>query len=142
MLTIRKITIIHSRKPTSKDVNKDLQWFSNSLGLLTDRDKEKSCFRIFIVLLRALKNNELLSSDEIAERSNLTRATVIHHMQNLINKGIVISRANKYFLREDNLEDLIYELKNDLLKSFEELEKMAKYLDKELGLVRRHSYIG
>jgi len=37
-----KITVLRLRKPAEKDVNKDLQWFSESLGLFGERDKEKS----------------------------------------------------------------------------------------------------
>ena len=49
----QKITIIKLRKSSEKNLNSDLQWFSNSLGLFNERDKEKSCFRVFIALIKA-----------------------------------------------------------------------------------------
>jgi len=134
--TFRKITIIKERKPLKKDINKDLQWFSESLGLFSERDKERSCFRIFIELIKATKNRNLLSSDEISRRTNLSRATVIHHLNKLMESGIVISQDNKYALRVDNLEQLIDEVKSDLNKVLHDLKLMAEELDEQLGLIR------
>ena len=127
-----KIIIIRTKKPEKSDVNKDLQWFSQSLGLFNERDKEKSCFRIFIELVKATKSDNLLKSDDIAEKSNLSRATVIHHLNNLMERGLVISKNNKYFLREDSFEDLLLDLEKDFFKIFKELKTKAKELDKEL----------
>ena len=132
-----KITIIKLRKPSSKEVNKDLQWFSTSLGLFGERDKEKSCFRVFLELIKAARRKTALNSDEIALRANLTRATVIHHLHKLIESGLVLPYNNKYVLRVDNLEALVAELKKDLMRTFEDLQDIAKDLDEELGLIKR-----
>ena len=135
---IMKITIIKLRKPAEKDVNNDLQWFSESLGLFGDRDKEKSCFRVFLELIKAIRRKKALTSDEIALRSHLTRATVIHHLHKLIESGLIIPYESKYILRVDNLENLILELKKDLIRTFEDLQDLAKDLDEELGLIKRN----
>ncbi len=132
-----RFTLIKIRKPTEKDVNKDLQWFSESLGLFGERDKEKSCFRVFLELIKATRRKKALSSDEIALRSNLSRATVIHHLHKLQELGLIIQYKNKYLLRLDNLEDLVLELKKDLVRTFEDLREIAKELDEELGLLKR-----
>ena len=133
----RKITIIRSRKPITKDVNQDLQWFSNSLGLFSERDKEKSCFRIFIELVKSAKNRIPLTSDQIAQRTHLSRATIIHHLAKLMESGIVMHQDNKYILKVDNLEQLIDEVKSDLDKSLHELKLIAEELDEQLGLIKR-----
>ena len=133
----RKITIIRSRKPIAKDINQDLQWFSNSLGLFSERDKEKSCFRIFIELVKAAKNRVPLTSDQIAQRTHLSRATIIHHLTKLMESGIVMHQDNRYILKVDNLEQLIDELKLELDKSLHELKLMAEELDEQLGLIKR-----
>lgn len=132
-----RVTIIKLRKPTEKDVNIDLQWFSESLGLFGERDKEKSCFRVFLELIKASRKNTALTSDEIAFRSHLTRATVIHHLHKLIESGLIMSHQNKYILRVDNLENLVLEIKKDLMRTFEDLQDIAKDLDDELGLIKR-----
>ena len=131
------IKIIKVRKPSNKDVNSDLQWFSESLGLFGDRDKEKSCFRVFIELLKASRQKKDLSSDEIAFRSHLSRATVVHHLNKLKMTGIVLSAQNRYFLRVDNLETLVEEIKKDINRIFLDLDSMAKEIDEELGLLKR-----
>ncbi len=132
-----KVTIIKIRKPAEKDVNADLQWFSRSLGLFGERDREKSCFRVFLELVKAIKRGKGLSSDEIALRSNLSRATVIHHLKRLQDSGLVIYFEGKYILRVENLESLITEVKKDVLRTLEDLHDIAKDLDEELGLIKR-----
>ncbi len=52
----QRITIINIRKPAERSINQELQWLGTSLGLFNLRDKNKSCFRIFIDLLKAAKN--------------------------------------------------------------------------------------
>ena len=77
------ITIIRNRLP-KKQVNEELQWFGDSLGLFNLRDKDKSCFRIFLELVKAAKVNNPLTSDEIGEHLKLSRGTVIHHINKLM----------------------------------------------------------
>lgn len=133
----RRVTIIKNRKPQKKDLNADLQWFSESLGLFSQRDKERSCFRIFVELVKAARRRHLLSSDDIADKTNLTRGTIIHHMSHLIESGLVAQNDGKYMLRVDNLENLIEELQRDLSRVFEDLKGIAQELDDQLGLIKR-----
>ena len=62
-----RITINRVRKPSPDNVNDELQWFFDSLGVLGNRDKDKSCFRTVIVLLRSIKRDGM-TSDEISEK--------------------------------------------------------------------------
>ena len=75
-----------------------------------------------------------MTSDEIALRSNISRATVIHHLNRLIESGLVIPHNTKYLLRSDNLEDLVDEIKKDMLRALEDIKSMAEDIDEELGL--------
>lgn len=120
-----------------KNINEDLQWFSDSLGLFTERDKEKSCFRIFVQLVRAARKRQILSSDELALKSNLSRGTVIHHLKKLIDSSLIMQYKNGYMLKADNLETLTREIKREVDSTFEELSSIAKELDDELGLLKR-----
>lgn len=131
-MILRKITIVRSRKPKEKDINKELQWISKSLGLFSERDKEKSCFRVFVQLLEESHNHNPLSSDEIASRSNLSRATVIHHINRLMDSGLVIQRNNRYILRVDNLQNLVDEIEKDMVNFFKDIKKIAKDIDERL----------
>ncbi len=130
----QKITIIRSSKPVDKNINEELQWFGNSLGLFNLRDRDKSCFRIFIQLLKTSKKGKSMSSDEIAAKLSLTRGTIIHHINKLMESGIVVSEKQKYSLRINNLYVLIEEMEKDFKKAVDDLKEVAKSIDRELGL--------
>ncbi|MDP7179948.1 MAG: winged helix-turn-helix domain-containing protein [Candidatus Woesearchaeota archaeon] len=130
----QKITILRSRKPVEKSINRELQYLGTSLGLFNLRDKDKSCFRIFIELLRTAKTKQPLTSDEIAHRTQLSRGTVVHHINKLMESGIVVSERNKYMLRVNNLSELIDELQKDILNMCHDLKETAEDIDKKLGL--------
>ena len=123
------ITIKKIRKPKISDLNQDIQIISQSLGLFTKRDKEKSCFRVFIEIL---KNKQGLSAEEITLNTHITRATVIHHLNSLIKNNLIIKKGHKYFLRSKNLEELIKDLNKDVDEALNELNKTAKNIDKQL----------
>ncbi len=127
-----RITIVKVRKTASPDINQELQWLGTSLGLFNLRDKDKSCFRVFITLVRKAKHNESLSSDEIAERLHLTRGTVIHHLDKLMETGLVIREKKGYILRETTLQNLLKDIQRDMEASFQELLDVARELDEKL----------
>jgi predicted transcriptional regulator len=129
----QKITIISSRKP-ARTLNDELQWFGSSLGLFNLRDKDKSCFRVFIELLKAAKTDKPLSSDEISDKLGLTRGTVIHHINKLMDAGIVVRHGNIYMLRVNNLSALVEEIQRDAERTFIDLKRVAKEIDQMLGL--------
>lgn len=128
------ITLYKLRKPEKPDMNKELQWFSQSLGLFSKRDKEKSCFRIFIALIEARKSHRMLSSDEIADKSSLTRATIIHHLKNLEQHGLVKAEQNRYALSCNSFSALIKQLEKESQELLTDLEEAAEELDKRLEL--------
>lgn len=130
----KKITILKLSKPAKKDINHELQWLGHSLGLFNIRDKDKSCFRIFIELLKAAKQRQSLSSDDIAARLELTRGTIIHHINNLMNSGLVIQEKRRYTLRVEKLTSLIEELHRDLENACRNIKEVARDIDEWLGL--------
>ena len=126
----RRVTIISGKKPITTNVNDEIRWLGGSLGLFNLRDKDSSCFRIFIELLKNSKKDEGLSSDEIAARSNLSRGTVVHHLNRLIESGLVVVDKNRYYLRENNLSILVEELKKDINRTMDDLKKIAENIDR------------
>ena len=131
---IQRITVIRVRKPERANLNFQLQWLGNSLGLFNLRDKDKSCFRIFIELLKAAKHNQPLTSDQLAYKLSLTRGTVIHHINKLMDAGIVVVSHSKYSLRVSDLEELVREIEDDLHKTLQNLKEIAKEIDDSLSL--------
>ncbi len=130
----QRITIIRSEKPIKRNINEDLQWVGTSLGLFNLRDKDNSCFRVFIELIKAAKRQDPISSDEIAKRLGLSRATVIHHINKLIEAGIVVVDKNKYILRVSNLRNLIDEISKDAERTLKDLREIADEIDRSLGM--------
>ena len=130
----QRITVIRRRKPEVQSLNEELQWLGDSLGLFSLRDRDKSCFRLFIELIKSAKRKEPLSSDELAERLQLSRGTVIHHMNRLMDSGIVVHEGRKYLLRVTNLKALVDEVKKDLSRTLDDLQSIADEIDKRLGL--------
>ncbi|HLD05623.1 MAG TPA: ArsR family transcriptional regulator [Candidatus Nanoarchaeia archaeon] len=130
-MRISRFTIIASRRPESSNVNEELQWLGGSLGLFNLRDKDKSCFRIFIILLREPKKKGL-SSDEIADQTGLTRGTVVHHLNKLMNARLVSHQNNHYILMVRNLEALIENVQRDLDQTLAELKGVARKIDRQL----------
>lgn len=130
----QKITIVKIRKTPPTNINEELQFLGTSLGLFGLRDKDKSCYRLFLELLKHAKLHRPLSSDDLALRLSLSRGTVVHHINKLMEAGIVIAEKNRYFLRVDRLEQLVKEIRKDILRTIDDLEDMAKKIDEGLGL--------
>jgi len=134
MILHQRITIINVRKPSKGDINQELQFFGTSLGLFNLRDKDKSCFRIFIELLKSAKQKKELTSDELAAKLKLSRGTIIHHINRLMESGLVIHDGNRYLLRVDNLQTLVEEVEKDIKRTTEDLKNIAKDIDEWIGL--------
>ena len=137
-MRITRITIIKTTEPENKNINELLQWFGGTLGLFNLRDKDRSCFRIFVTLLKTTKTKpQGLSSDEIAETTTLTRGTVVYHLNKLMEVGIVAQSNNKYYLRYDNLEQISEGIREEVNDAFDSLSNIGRNLDKKLGLEKK-----
>jgi predicted transcriptional regulator len=127
-----RYTIARVRLPSSKKLNDQLHHFGQSIGLFGERDRDRSAFRIFIELLRATKKNANMSSDMLASRLNLSRGTVVYHLNRLIHVGLVVHHGNRYALRHNRLELLLEEVQRDIHRTVEELKITARELDRWL----------
>ena|SRR3990167_9021267 len=123
------ITVKKLRKSKISDLNQDIQIITQSLGLFTKRDKEKSCFRVFVEIL---KNKNGMAAESITLNTNLSRATVIHHLNYLMKSGLIVKKKHKYFLRAKNVEELIRQISNDINETLDDLKKTARNIDNEL----------
>ncbi len=130
MITFERVTVIKVRKPINNSLNDELQWLGTSLGLFNLRDKDKSCFRVFLELLKSGKQNKGMTSDELAKKLALSRGTVVHHLSKLMEQGIVIHEGNLYYLRGNSLSDLIEEIEGDFKRISEDLKTVAKRIDR------------
>ena len=111
-----------------------MQWLGTSLGLFGDRDKDRSCFRLFVEILNSSRRNEGLTSDELAYRLRLSRATVIHHLHKLLDSGIVVHEQSRYLLRDRRLQDVLGDMQRDAERLYADLRAVAAEIDQRLGL--------
>jgi len=130
----QRFTIVRLRKPPQHSLNDELQWFGSALGLFSPRDKDRSMFRVFIELIKSAKMRKPLSSDDLAGILGLTRGTVVHHLNKLREAGIVHYDGRYYWLRDNNLEKLIEDIRTDVNTTLDNLRQTAKNIDEFLGL--------
>ncbi|MBR9702564.1 winged helix-turn-helix transcriptional regulator [Candidatus Woesearchaeota archaeon] len=133
-MVFRRITIIKVRQSHEPDVNEQLQVIGASLGLFSLRDKDRSCFRIFITLIHSMRQGAQLSSDEIAHLTGLTRGTVVHHLNKLMAGGIVEMDRGRYVLTFNSIEELINRVETNVQKTLEGLRVTAQDVDDKLKL--------
>ncbi|MFH1649609.1 MAG: helix-turn-helix domain-containing protein [Candidatus Woesearchaeota archaeon] len=128
-MPITRITVIKTSRPSQAGLNEKLLWLGGSLGLFNQRDKDKSCFRVFITLV---KEKEGVTSDQIADQLKLTRGTAVHHLNKLMESGIVIRERNIYHLRGDSVQDVIAHVERTMNKALEDLKQTAEEIDKSM----------
>lgn len=130
----QRITIIRMSRPKASNVNDELRWLGHCLGLFSERDKDSSLYRLFVELIKSRRGGQLLSSDELARRVGLSRGTAVHHLNKLLESGIVVEDRNRYALRVANLEVLIEELRKDIRRAMDDLKEIARQIDEELRI--------
>ena len=133
-MRITRITIVQESPKTSSSINELLLLLGSTLGLFSMRDRDKSCYRIFIILVKALKVKVELTSDELAVQTGLSRGTVIHHLNHLMDAGIVTNYKNKYFINYDSLEDMVEDMRKGVSIMFDNIGKVARKIDSTLEL--------
>ncbi|MCF7798581.1 winged helix-turn-helix domain-containing protein [Candidatus Woesearchaeota archaeon] len=133
-MRITRVTIVREKKLSPDTINDLLMLFGESLGLFSMRDKDKSCYRIFITLIKALKMDVELTSDELASQTGLTRGTVIHHLNRLMAAGIVVNYKNKYYIEHKNLKAMVTSLREGMNALLDDLSIVADKIDDRLDL--------
>lgn len=135
--TLADYNISDVRKPATTDVERDFRWICRSFGFLESRDKQRTAYKIFRAIIEAARSNRGLSSDELAEKLDLSRGTMVHHLNKLIKSGLVIHHEGAYKLRERTLERTIEEIERDVNRIFENLRDVAESVDETLGFPSR-----
>jgi predicted transcriptional regulator len=125
-------------RPPAKDRDDDIEWLCRSLNLFTNKDADKSAYKVFRILVKASLEGEPKTSTEIAEELELARGTVLFHMKKFYNCGLVArAPGRRYVLRESSLEETIEDMMRDSERIFERMRKIAAEIDKEFGFEKR-----
>lgn len=131
-----KIILQKKKIPISDDIESDIEWLCESLGLIGPKDKDKTGIKIFRVIIECSREGRGISSSELCERFQLSKTAVVYHLNNLIRSGVVERRNTEYYLRERNILRTIMEIKHDIERIFTEIEEMADIIDRELNMPR------
>jgi len=130
----QKIIIKRIRSPAPGNLNDDIDYLCKSLGYFSQRDKKDTAGKIFRLLVKETCEEEnCLSSDEIAERLQLTRGAIVHHLNSFISAGLIIKENNKYRLRSASLQKSIEEIRADIDRIMKQMIKIAIEIDEKLG---------
>ena len=117
----------------------DIQWICRCFGLLEPRDRMKTAARIFAALLGVLGQKDGVSSDDLAQKVGLSRASAVHHLNRMTSSGLVVRRDGLYRLRAENLESTVIEVQRDIARIFENLRRIARDVDRSMSMPRRES---
>lgn len=117
----------------SGDINTDLQWLCHSLGLFPVRDYNSSMYRLFIELIKDRKTDTVSSSDALAVRVGLSRGTVVHHLNKMIDSGIAIRLEEGYALRSESVEGMVEQMRSRIDDLFKDIEDVARRIDEQLS---------
>ncbi|HEC89267.1 MAG TPA: MarR family transcriptional regulator [Thermoplasmatales archaeon] len=128
-IIIKKISL-----PALGSINNDIDFICKSFGYFSERDKQETAGKIFRILVKeAAGEAQGLTSDEIAEKLNLTRGTIVYHLNSFIAAGLVIKERNTYRLRAPSLQKCIEEIKEDIDRIMKQMMKIATDIDEKLG---------
>ena len=130
----REIAIREVERPREHNVEKDIQWICECLGL-ADREDDIAV-DIFRELLRAAKEREGVTTREIVEREKtskpVTQSAIVYHINIFVRNGIVIKQGRRYYLRSARLDDMIEEMEFEMLRRMRKMRELAKHIDEEL----------
>lgn len=132
-MKVTKVTIVRQDSMAESNINNLLLILGQSLGLFSHRDKDKSCYRIFIILVKALQHDVRMTSDELAQQSGLSRGTVIYHLNRMMDAGIITNFRNKYFIDYSSLQALIEDLRKGVNDVFDDMQELAERIDNSLS---------
>ncbi len=124
-------------KPLNGEVEEDINWICDSLGLCSGRDVDSTTNKIIIEILEQRANLNPVSTNKLSEDLELKQGIINHHLRALINSGLIIRENKQIFIRGGSLKEAVKEMRRDALRLFEDIEEMAEIVDKELGLKNR-----
>lgn len=131
--TTFRIVIRRIEPPFERNAEQEMEWLCQSLGL-SPVNKDKSTVDIFKLVVRATEDGKGISSTEVAEKINLSRGAVIHHLNNLQLAGLVIKDGRNYFARSRSMVRTVQEVEEDIKRIFMRMQETAREIDKAFGM--------
>jgi len=127
-----KLTIRNVALPEKEDFDEKIAWICSSLGFFEKIDKDKTAAIIFKEIYLAGMLGRVLTSSAIAEKIGMSRGSVINHLNNLLNAGIIEKGGKYYFTRHKTMNGIITEIEDDAMHLFSRMKKVAKEIDSQI----------
>ena len=131
---LKQFIIKKLKEPPPKKAEDDIEWICQSFGFVSARDQDKTAFKILKALIEAAKKEKGLTSEELAQKVEPTIGSVIYHLKKLMKAGLVVKIDSTYELRMNCLVSTIEEIEKEILISLENIKKIAKDVDGNIGL--------
>ena len=134
---VQQIILRNIEKPQIKSLEEDLLWLCDSFGFSSGRDTENTANRIIFSLLEKLSNDEISSSEVLAEDLDMKISRINHHLRNLNDSGLLYRKKRLIYLRGGSLKAAVKEMRKDSERILDELENIAEEIDSMMGLKNR-----
>lgn len=134
---VQQIILRYLEKPHVKSLEDDLLWLCDSFGFSSGRDTENTATRIVFSLLDRISNDEITSSEALAEDLEIKISRVNHHLRNLNDSGLLYRKKRMVYLRGGSLKAAVKEMRKDSERIFDELESIAEEIDLRVGIKNR-----
>ncbi|MBI4044678.1 MAG: helix-turn-helix transcriptional regulator [Candidatus Diapherotrites archaeon] len=131
-----KIVIKRIEKPFSRDPFAELDWICQSFGFFEPIDRGKTASSIFKVIVKGSEAKKPLTSTSLAKRLEMSRGSIINHLNNLQRSGLVVRQGRFYLPRSSSMLGTIEEIEEDIERIFTKMKKTALDLDRELGVAQ------
>jgi len=129
-----RITIRRVEQPFSSEFDEEFNFICRSLGFFEEIDKDKTASAIFREIVKNYEKGTLLSSTDLAKKVSMSRGSVINHLNNLINAGLVIKHGRFYIPRSKSVLRTLREVEEDIERIFRRMEETARRIDNSFGL--------
>ncbi len=128
-LVIKKV-----EPPFSNNVQDELDWICQSFGFFEDIDREKTASAVFKEIIKATEHDNPLSSTMLAKKVGMSRGSVINHLNNLMQSGLIVKDGRLYMARSQSMVRTISEIEEDIDRIFDRMKKRARMIDKRFGI--------
>lgn len=129
-----KIVIKRVERPFSGSLDEEFEWLCRSLGFFEPIDRAKTAASVFKEVVAATEKGKPLTSAQLAKRVEMSRGSVVNHLNNLQRSGLIVRQGRSYLARSRSVFRTIEEIEEDIERIFEKMKKTAREIDEEFGI--------